>query len=116
MPAQTANLLKPPAVIPGAGVTVIAPASFAQPDRVQRGLQSLNALGFDARLGASALERGPLYFAGTDAQRLADLHAAFADETTSAVMCLRGGYGSGYLLGDMDLESHPQASQAVLCL
>jgi muramoyltetrapeptide carboxypeptidase len=111
MPAQTANLLKPPAVNPGAGITVIAPASFAQPDRVQRGLQSLNALGFDARLGASALERGPLYFAGTDAQRLADLHAAFADETTSAVMCLRGGYGSGYLLGDMDLSlirRHPK--------
>ena len=111
MPAQTANLLKPPAVTSGAGIAVIAPASFAQPDRVQRGLQSLNALGFDARFGASALERGPLYFAGTEAQRLADLHAAFADETTSAVMCLRGGYGSGYLLGDLDLNlirKHPK--------
>lgn len=111
MPAQTANLLKPPTVTSGAGIAVIAPASFAQPDRVQRGLQCLNALGFDARLGASALERGPLYFAGTDAQRLADLHAAFADETTSAVMCLRGGYGSGYLLGDLDLNlirKHPK--------
>jgi muramoyltetrapeptide carboxypeptidase len=71
----------------------------------------LNALGFDARLGACALERGPLYFAGTDAERLADLHAAFADETTSAVMCLRGGYGSNYLLGDLDLNlirKHPK--------
>jgi len=111
MPAQTANLLKPPAVTSGAGIAVIAPASFAQPDRVQRGLQSLNALGFDARFSASALERGPLYFAGTEAQRLADLHAAFADQTTSAVMCLRGGYGSGYLLGDLDLNlirKHPK--------
>ncbi len=45
------------------------------------------------------------------AQRLADLHAAFADETTSAVMCLRGGYGSNYLLDDMDLDlirKHPK--------
>jgi muramoyltetrapeptide carboxypeptidase len=111
MPAETANLSKPPAVVSGAGISVIAPASFAQPDRVQRGLHSLNALGFDARLGASALERGPLYFAGTDAQRLADLHAAFADETTSAVMSLRGGYGSGYLLGGLDLNlirKHPK--------
>ncbi len=102
MPAETTNLLRPPAISPGAGITVIAPASFAQPDRIERGLQSLKALGFDARLGASALERGPLYFAGTDAQRLADLHAAFADESASVVMCLRGGYGSGYLLGDLD--------------
>ena len=63
------------------------------------------------QLGASALERGPLYFAGTAAQRLADLHAAFADETTSAVMCLRGGYGSNYLLDGLDLDlirKHPK--------
>lgn len=111
MPEQSANRLRPPAVFPGAGISVIAPASFALPDRVERGLRSLNALGFDARLGACALERGPLYFAGTDAERLADLHAAFADETTSAVMCLRGGYGSNYLLGDLDLNlirKHPK--------
>jgi muramoyltetrapeptide carboxypeptidase len=111
MPEQSANRLRPPAVFPGAGISVIAPASFALLDRVERGLRSLNALGFDARLGACALERGPLYFAGTDAERLADLHAAFADETTSAVMCLRGGYGSNYLLGDLDLNlirKHPK--------
>ncbi len=108
---QTANLLRPSAVSTGAGISVIAPASFAQPDRVQRGIQSLSALGFDTRLGASALARGPLYFAGTDAERLAELHAAFKDETTRAVMCLRGGYGSNYLLGDLDLNlirKHPK--------
>jgi muramoyltetrapeptide carboxypeptidase len=111
MPDRTANLLRPPAVLPGAGISVISPASFAQPDRVERGLQALSALGFDARLGASARERGPLYFAGTDAQRLTDLHAAFADDATNAVMCLRGGYGSNYLLGDLDLDlirKHPK--------
>lgn len=111
MPEQTTNLLRPPAVIPAAGISVIAPASFAQPERVERGLQSLRALGFDARLGVAALERGPLYFAGTDAQRLADLHAAFADRTTSAVMCLRGGYGSNYLLDRLDVgpvREHPK--------
>ena len=111
MPEQSANRLRPPAVFPGAGISVIAPASFALPDRVERGLRSLNALGFDARLGACALERGPLYFAGTDAERLADLHAAFADENTSVVACLRGGYGSNYLLDGLDLElirNHPK--------
>jgi muramoyltetrapeptide carboxypeptidase len=62
-------------------------------------------------VGTSAQTRGPLYFAGTGEQRLADLHAAFADEGTSAVMCLRGGYGSNYLLDGLDLKliaSHPK--------
>ena len=111
MPAPAPTLLKPPAVRSGAAVSVIAPASFAQPDRVQRGLDALSALDLKPTLGRNALERGPLYFAGTMEQRLADLHAAFADETTSVVMCTRGGYGSNYLLDGLDLElirRHPK--------
>jgi len=104
MAIQDPPLLKPPAVRSGAGVSVIAPASFAQPDRINGGLEALRALGFSPRLCASSLERGPLYFAGTTEQRLADLHSAFADGTTSAVMCLRGGYGSNYLLNHLPLK------------
>jgi muramoyltetrapeptide carboxypeptidase len=104
-------LLKPPAVPSGAGISIVAPASFAQPNRIEDGLLALRALGFDPRFCTSALERGPLYFAGTPQQRLADLHAAFADETTNAVMCLRGGYGSNYLLEGLDAKlicEHPK--------
>ena len=111
MSAPMPLLLKPPAIPPGAGVSVIAPASFAQPERVERGLEALRGIGLQPKLGLSALERGPLYFAGAPQQRLADLHAAFADETTSAVMCLRGGYGSNYLLDMLDMElirRHPK--------
>jgi muramoyltetrapeptide carboxypeptidase len=105
------GLLKVPAVQSGAGIGVIAPASFARPERVDCGLDQLRALGFAPRLGQHALERGPLFFAGTREQRLADLHAAFAEETTSAVICLRGGYGSNTLLDGLDLElirKHPK--------
>ncbi len=105
------RLLKPPAVGDGAGISLIAPASFALPERVERGLAALRALGYRPKLDEQALKRGPLYFAGSAEQRLAGLHAAFADESTSAVMCLRGGYGSNYLLGGLDLEligKHPK--------
>jgi muramoyltetrapeptide carboxypeptidase len=111
METRTPALLKPPAVRAGAGVSITAPASFAFQEREQGGLDALRALGFTPALMANAHERGPLYFAGTPEQRLADLHAAFADPDTSAVMCLRGGYGSNYLLADLDLEliaSHPK--------
>lgn len=111
MPDQTTPLLRPPAVQSGAGISVIAPASFAQQERVDGGLEALRALGFAPSLGDNALERGPQFFAGTPQQRLADLHAAFADETTSAIACLRGGYGSNYLLDMLDLEligKHPK--------
>jgi muramoyltetrapeptide carboxypeptidase len=106
-----AALLKPPAVAPDAAISIIGPASYAQPERTERGLSALRDLGLKPKLGANALACGPLYFAGTPEQRLADLHAAFADPATSAVMSLRGGYGSNYLLESLDFETiaaHPK--------
>ena len=111
MQARTVALRKPEALQQGAGVSVIAPASFAQDERLERGVAALRALAYAPALGANARERGPIYFAGTQEQRLEDLHTAFADDTTSAVMSLRGGYGSNYLLEDLDLDligQHPK--------
>jgi muramoyltetrapeptide carboxypeptidase len=98
-------------IVPPTGVSVIAAASFAQPDRIERGLASLRALGFVPKPAPNALVREPLYFAGTPRQRLDDLHSAFADESTGIVMCLRGGYGSNYLLDGVDtarIAKHPK--------
>lgn len=97
-------LLKIPRVEPGAGFRIVAPASFARPERVEQGAVALTNAGYAPSFAANAGERGPLYFAGTAEQRLADLHAAFADESTSAVMALRGGYGSNYLLERLDAK------------
>jgi muramoyltetrapeptide carboxypeptidase len=105
------SLLKPPSVAPDAAVSIVAPASPAKSDRVDRGLASLRSFRYAPELAPNALLREPLYFAGTPQQRLADLHAAFADADTSAVMAIRGGYGSNYLLEGLDLEiiaAHPK--------
>jgi muramoyltetrapeptide carboxypeptidase len=67
-------------------------------------MKALKALKFAPRPAEHAHLRGPLYFAGTPAHRLADLHAAFSNSATSMVMSLRGGYGSNYLLDGLDLE------------
>jgi muramoyltetrapeptide carboxypeptidase len=106
-----ARPIKPPAVASGASIAIVAPASSAKSDRIERGISALQSLGFTPKLGSNALLRGPLYFAGTPAERLADLHAAFSDPATSAVMALRGGYGSNYLLDGLDLATiaaHPK--------
>jgi len=111
MDAQRKPLIKLDPIAQGARISVIAPASCARPERIERGLAAVTALGFEPRPAPNALSRGPLYFAGTPEQRLADLHAAFEDETTDVVMCLRGGYGSNYLLDGIDVSkiaAHPK--------
>lgn len=105
------RLLKPAVVPEGAKIGIVAPASFARQDRIDDGLKALRALGFEPRMSETAKARGPLFFAGTPEQRLADLHAAFADNDTRMAMCLRGGYGSNYLLEGLDLDlirDHPK--------
>ena len=104
-------LLKPETVPYGARVAVVAPASNAKPERVELGLAALRKRGFDAIAGAHTLGKEPPFFSGTIAERLADLHRAFADPEVAAIFCTRGGYGSNYLLEDLDLElvrAHPK--------
>ena len=103
--ASASAALKKLAPVPSnARAGVLSPASFANSDRVERGMQQLRGLGFAPHLGTHTQTRGPLYFAGTPEQRLADLHAAFADPQTHIVAAVRGGYGSNYLFDGLDLE------------
>jgi muramoyltetrapeptide carboxypeptidase len=109
--ARKPDLLKLAPVEHGAGISVVAPASFARQERIEGGTERLQSLGFAPRFMPNATARGPLFFAGTPEQRIADLHAAFADPASQIVMCLRGGYGSNHLLERVDLDvflAHPK--------
>jgi muramoyltetrapeptide carboxypeptidase len=96
---------------PGARLAVVSLASSANSERVHRGAEALQRLGYVPQLFPTALAKSPPYFAGTPAERLADLHRAFADPAVDGILCTRGGYGSNYLLEGMDLDlirSHPK--------
>lgn len=88
----------------GALVGVVAPAGPVDP-AVLPAVEALYARhGWRARLYPSCRARHPVlpYLAGDDAQRLADLHAALADDEVAAIHCLRGGYGTMRLLPGID--------------
>jgi len=105
-------VVKPAALLPGATLAVVSPASTPRPDLVQRGIEALHGLGYRTVLGAHALDCGPLYYAGSLEERLGDLHAAFADAAVDGIVCTRGGWGSAELLPYLDAElirAHPKA-------
>jgi muramoyltetrapeptide carboxypeptidase len=100
-----------PAVRRGSRVAVISPASYPQPDRLAKGVETLGHLGFLPSVGRQALSKADHYFAGSAQARLEDLHATFLDPAAGAIFCSRGGYGSNYLLGGLDLglvREHPK--------
>ena len=105
------SLIKPRALRPGTTFGVVSPASTPRRELVDRGVAALEALGYHARVFSHALDRGPLYYAGTAQERAADLHAAFADDGIDAIICTRGGWGSAELLPLLDRElirAHPK--------
>lgn len=104
--------IKPRALRPGAMLGVISPASTPKRELVERGLAELEAAGYRTRLGKYAFGGGPLYYAGTLAERLEDMHAAFTDDSVDGIICTRGGWGSAELLPYLDVDlirSNPKA-------
>jgi muramoyltetrapeptide carboxypeptidase len=94
--------MKPAALRTGSTLAVLSPASATKPELVQAGIEALRGLGYKTLLMPHALERGPLYYAGTLEQRVGDLHAAFADPAIDGIVCTRGGWGSAELLPHLD--------------
>lgn len=85
----------------GDTIGVIVPSSAISRDSLVSIEENLDMLGFQAKLSPNLrLKNG--FLAGTDAQRLSDIHAMFSDPEVDGIICGRGGYGSGRLLADID--------------
>ncbi len=88
----------------GSRVAVVSPASAAKVELIDRGCERLRAFGYEPVVMPHAKARGPLYFAGTAEERVADLHAAFEDQSIGGIICTRGGWGSAELLPLLNRE------------
>ena len=86
---------------PGALIGVIAPAGPTQPASLAAVPALYERFGCRVRIFPGCAHSTG-YLAGDDAVRLADLHAALADDELAAVHCMRGGYGCMRLLDGID--------------
>ncbi|MDZ7779816.1 MAG: LD-carboxypeptidase [Gemmatimonadota bacterium] len=93
----------PRALRPGTRIALVAPAGPVDPERVEASQDRCRALGIEPVVFPAARARHR-YLAGTDAERLADLQAAFDDPAIDGVWALRGGYGTLRILDALDLE------------
>jgi muramoyltetrapeptide carboxypeptidase len=95
--------IKPPALRAGDKVGIVAPASNIKRDLLELGCEALRRLGYEPFYFDSILDRD-LYFAGSVQRRARELEEMFARSDVRAIVCARGGYGSNYLLGALDLR------------
>lgn len=101
---MSSSLIKPKHLKRGDTVAIIAPASTPfDPGDIEYSFEWLNKLGLKYKLGKN-LFKSYSDLAGTDEQRLEDLHEAFADREVAAIIPVRGGNGVCRLLPKLDFE------------
>ena len=96
-------MIRPPRLRPGARVALIAPAGPITEERLDLALDRCARFGLVPVPGAAARSRHGGYLAGSDDERLEDLHWAMTSPEIDAVWALRGGYGTMRLLQRIDL-------------
>ncbi|ETT82120.1 LD-carboxypeptidase [Viridibacillus sp. FSL R5-0477] len=87
----------------GDTIGIIAPSSPPNLESLQHSLTFLEGLGLHYKFGPS-VENTHGYLAGTDEERLNDLHAMFADPTIAGIICAGGGYGSARYTDKIDFQ------------
>ncbi|WP_020569901.1 S66 peptidase family protein [Neolewinella persica] len=103
MAGEDKRLIIPARLRPGDTVGLIAPGSSISEEGISKAIRQIESLGLKVRPGKN-IRAIKGFLAGSDRQRLDDLHAMFADPAVKAVWCVRGGYGCGRLLPQLDYK------------
>jgi muramoyltetrapeptide carboxypeptidase len=109
-PRPMKKLIKPPRLKRGDVVGLIAPGGYTTDRAIEKAVRNIEALGFKVKTGAYLREVFGNY-AGSVQQRLADLHAMFADPEVKAIWPIRGGSGCISLVSSLDydlIRRHPK--------
>ncbi len=88
----------PPYLKKGDLVGIVCPAGFMPVDKVSECVRVLYEVwGLRAKVGKTVGSQYH-YFSGTDDDRLADLQEMMDDPSVKAILCGRGGYGTGRII------------------
>jgi muramoyltetrapeptide carboxypeptidase len=96
--------IRPKKLQKGDVIGIISPASSPENyNLLNAGIRYIENLGYRIELGKHIYKnRG--YLAGTDEERVSDIHQMFQDKKVKAVFCLRGGYGAFRLLDKINYD------------
>ena len=95
------EILTPRPLVHGDRIAILSPSGIVKPQLVYDCLPVLADQGWVPYVCENAFKRCEGY-AGTDAERYADLETAWLAPDTRAIFCSRGGYGAVHLLERLD--------------
>lgn len=96
--------IRPQRLKVGDTVVVVALSGPLAMEYLPQKLALLESLGLQVKLGETVGLTGK-YLAGSDEERLADLHKMIRDPEVKAIFCLRGGYGAARIADRIDYQA-----------
>jgi muramoyltetrapeptide carboxypeptidase len=88
---------------PGDTIGIVCPAGYMPLEKAQTCIETLTAWGFKVIAGKT-LGHQYNYFSGTDKERLHDLQRMMDNKNIDAILCGRGGYGTGRIIDKLDFS------------
>lgn len=107
------KLIKPPALRQGDKIGLIAPASSFSREGFLAGCDRLRQMGYEPVYAQDIFERD-IYFAGTAERRTHEFQNFWERDDIAALVCVRGGYGSNYLLENLEFEMFARRPKILL--
>ncbi len=100
----------PPYLKPSDTIGIVCPAGYMPIEKAQACIETLTEWGFKVIPGKT-LGHQFNYFSGTDEERCNDLQHMLDDKNIDAILCGRGGYGTGRIIDQLDFSKfikHPK--------
>ncbi len=97
-------MLLPPYLKKGQTIGITCPAGYMNKEKAQACIEQLQKWGFDVMVGKTLGSDSNNYFSGTDEVRRDELQAMLEDDSIHAILCGRGGYGTGRIIEQLDFS------------
>lgn len=98
-------MITPEYLKPGDTIAIVCPAGYLPAANVQTCVTVLNQWGYRVIQGTTVGGSSSTYFSGTDQERLTDFQRMLDDTTVKAILCGRGGYGTGRIIEQINFSS-----------
>lgn len=94
-------IITPPYLKKGDTIGIVCPAGYMEANKVNTCVATLQQWGYQVKLGKTVGGSSTTYFSGTDEERLNDFQQMLDDDDVKAILCGRGGYGTGRIIEAM---------------
>ncbi|MBS1933145.1 MAG: LD-carboxypeptidase [Bacteroidetes bacterium] len=107
-------IITPPYLKPGDTIGIVCPAGYMNTDKAQTCINTLKDWGYVVKTGKTVGGSSSNYFSGTDEERLEDIQEMMDDDNVHAILCARGGYGTGRIIEQLGFKKFRQQPKWII--